>query len=118
LAWRLGLPEREFPEHELQIEAVLRWLREHEFWLLGVDNLDQPVVEAMQRWLPPGLPGHVLITSRAAIGSARLQIDPLPLEMAVSFLLSVQGRLTGRLPAQWRRQLEASPLPSSRRQPT
>src|SRR5262249_51818123 len=39
LAWRLRLPERDLPEQERQIEAVLRWLRGHERWLLVVDNL-------------------------------------------------------------------------------
>jgi hypothetical protein len=57
LSWRLGLPERDLPEQELRLEAVLRWLRAHQGWLLVVDNLDQPVLETMR--------------AVAAVGSAR-----------------------------------------------
>ncbi|MDQ6900340.1 MAG: tetratricopeptide repeat-containing protein [Candidatus Dormibacteraeota bacterium] len=92
LAWRLRLPERELPEQELQIEAVLHWLREHNRWLLVADSLDRPVVETMRHWLPPGLPGHFVITSRTALGAARLGLTPLPLEVAISFLCTRTGQ--------------------------
>jgi tetratricopeptide (TPR) repeat protein len=92
LAWRLGLPERELPEQELQIEAVLRWLREHERWLLVIDNLDQPVVDTMRHWLPSDLSGHMIITSRSPQGAVRLGLDPLPLEIASGFLLERTGQ--------------------------
>lgn len=92
LAWRLGLPEREQREQERQIEAVLRWLREHERWLLVVDNLDQPVVETMRHWLPTDLPGHLAVTSRSPQGAVRLRVEPLPLEVASDFLLRRTGK--------------------------
>jgi len=87
VAWRLELPERALPEQELQIEAVLRWLRQHNRWLLVIDNLDQPVVEAMRHWMPAGLPGHLIITSRSPQGAVRLSLQPLPMEVATDFLL-------------------------------
>src|SRR5260370_35479693 len=82
LAWRVQLPERELPEQELQIEAVLRWLRDHDRWLLVVDNLDRPVADKMRHWLPPDLPGPRIITSRSPHGSAPPAPGPLPLEVA------------------------------------
>jgi tetratricopeptide (TPR) repeat protein len=93
LAWRLRLPEREEPEQARQIEAVLRWLRQHERWLLVLDNLDQPAVRAMRHWLSPGLSGgHVLTTSRSPLGPSRLGLEPLPLGVAVGFLLDRTGQ--------------------------
>jgi tetratricopeptide (TPR) repeat protein len=92
LAWRLELPERELPEQELQIEAVMRWLRGHGRWLLVLDNLDQPVQVEARRWLAPGLAGHVLITSRFRLGTTRVNLEPLPLETASEFLLQRTGQ--------------------------
>jgi tetratricopeptide (TPR) repeat protein/transcriptional regulator with XRE-family HTH domain len=94
LAWRLGLPEREW-EQERQVEAVLRWLREHRRWLLVLDNLEPVAAEAVRRWLPPGLPGHLVATSRAPTWSAHLSLEPLPLEIAASFLLVRTGQADG-----------------------
>ena len=71
---------------------MLHWLREHPRWLLVLDNLDQPALEAMRHWLPPGLPGHVIVTSRTPLGPARLGLEPLPLEVATSFLLERTGQ--------------------------
>ena len=92
MAWRLELPELELFEQERQIEAVLRWLRAHQRWLLVVDNLDQPVVESLRHWLPNGLPGHLIITSRSPQGSARPPLRPLPLDVAVSFPSGLKGK--------------------------
>jgi tetratricopeptide (TPR) repeat protein len=92
LAWLLELPERELLEHELQIEAVLRWLRGHDRWLLVLDNLDQQVVETMRHWLPPDLPGHMIITSRSPQGSVRLGLEPLPIAVSSDFLLRRRGK--------------------------
>jgi tetratricopeptide (TPR) repeat protein/transcriptional regulator with XRE-family HTH domain len=92
LAWRLDLPEREAPEQERQIEAVLRWLRAHPGWLLVLDNVEPEAEEDAWHWLPPGLPGHILVTSRAPIGAARLRLEPLPLDVAAAFLLRRTGQ--------------------------
>jgi tetratricopeptide (TPR) repeat protein/transcriptional regulator with XRE-family HTH domain len=95
LAWRLGLPEREEPDLERQIEAVLRWLREHERWLAVLDNVEPTVTDAMGRWLPSGLPGHVVLTSRTPMWSDRLRLGPLGLETATRFLLDRTGQYDG-----------------------
>jgi tetratricopeptide (TPR) repeat protein/transcriptional regulator with XRE-family HTH domain len=92
LSWRLGLPEREEAEQERQIEAVLRWLRQHEGWLLVLDNLESVTEDAAGRWLGPGLAGHVVVTSRGPTGQVRLGLEPLPLEDSRDFLLERTGQ--------------------------
>src|SRR5215467_7582566 len=90
LAWRLALDERAEPEQERQVEAVVRWLSDHSGWLLVLDNLE-PSAPA-QQWLPPGLPGRVLVTSRTRQGPAGLHLGPLPFEVARRFLLERTGQ--------------------------
>jgi tetratricopeptide (TPR) repeat protein len=89
LAWLLNLPEHQQRDQELVIEGVIRWLRlpEHGRWLLVVDNLGEKVTEELERRLPPGLPGHVLVTSRRPIWEVRLALHPLPMDVAAGFLL-------------------------------
>lgn len=96
LAGRLGLPERTAPEQEHQIDAVLRWLRAHPGWLLVLDNLEVAVLDAQRRWLPPSLPGHVLVTSRAPGSPPRLHLEPLPHEVASRYLLHRTGQADAR----------------------
>jgi transcriptional regulator with XRE-family HTH domain len=92
LAGRLALPERTAPEQEIQIEAVLRWLRAHPRWLLVLDNLEPGVLDTQRQLLPPGLPGHLLITSRAPAPPPRLCLEPLPHRVASRYLLDRTGQ--------------------------
>ncbi len=111
LAWRLGLPERDLAEQDLQVEAVFRWLREHRDWLLVIDNVDEPpVVEAVRSWLPPGLSGRVLVTSRSPIWNATLEVEPLPEEVAASFLIERTGQRDGRVATALAARLGSLPL--------
>jgi Tfp pilus assembly protein PilF/transcriptional regulator with XRE-family HTH domain len=96
LAWRLDLPERTEAEQEVQIEAVLDWLREHPHWLLVLDNLESGVVDGARRWLPPDLPGHLLITSRTPGPPPRLSLEPLPHQVASRYLLDRTGQADAR----------------------
>ncbi|HEY4025222.1 MAG TPA: helix-turn-helix transcriptional regulator [Candidatus Dormibacteraeota bacterium] len=91
LAWRLRLPERETRRQERQIDAVLVWMRAHERWLLVLDDVAPTSTEAVRRWLPPGLPGHLLVTSRTPMWSARVGLEPLPPDVAGRFLLDRTG---------------------------
>ncbi len=62
LTGELGLPEADAAESEVRVQAVKRWLEQHEGWLLVFDNATEP--EAIRHYLPQGQAGHVIITSR------------------------------------------------------
>jgi tetratricopeptide (TPR) repeat protein len=96
LTWRLGLPEREELDQERQVEAALRWLREHPAWLLVLDNLEPAVAAAVEQWLPSGLPGHVLASSRTPAWSVRLRLEPLSPEGATRLLMERTGQTDDR----------------------
>jgi tetratricopeptide (TPR) repeat protein len=90
LAPRLGLPV----ETELGATAakVVEALRRRAGWLLVFDNAEDPAV--VGRFLPAGSGGHVLVTSRnPAFGQlgAKVDVDILPAEEAVAFLLARSG---------------------------
>ncbi|MFY9825141.1 MAG: tetratricopeptide repeat protein [Thermoanaerobaculia bacterium] len=95
---RLGLPglaPGPSRSQEENVAAVLAWLREHDRWLLILDNVDTPeAAEAVQDLLPRLTSGHVLITSRRREWSAEIQsqfLGTLTLEEAVQFLLQRTG---------------------------
>jgi tetratricopeptide (TPR) repeat protein len=91
---RLGLPGLvPVPSHtqEEEVTAVLVWLREHDRWLLILDNVDSDeAAEAVRKILPQLQGGHVLITSRRRNWPASIRKQPLdelgPVE-ATAFLL-------------------------------
>jgi transcriptional regulator with XRE-family HTH domain/tetratricopeptide (TPR) repeat protein len=110
LAWRLGLPERTRKEQEHQIEAVLRWLGCHRRWLLVLDNVEPETKEAVAHWLPPGLGGRLLLTSRTPMWSVRLHLQPLPLKVATRLLLERTGQTDVRAARTVARTLGCLPL--------
>jgi tetratricopeptide (TPR) repeat protein len=90
LAAELGLESMTEPE-QLQAQ-VHRALQGRAGWLLVFDNADQ--VDALRPWLPsmplrPGVPGHVIVTTRrggfGVLGEV-LKVDVLDLEVAVELL--------------------------------
>jgi hypothetical protein len=93
----LSLPEKAATEQDVQVEAALRWLREHPGWLLILDAADtRAASEAVEQMLPGLAGGHVLITSRMRDWSGA--VDPLELgvlepDAAEAFLLErTRGR--------------------------
>ena len=93
LADRLGLPEAGAQDQRLAVAAALRWLGEHDGWLLVLDNAERP--EDVRPYLPRPQRGHVLVTSRyrAWGGLARaVETPPLPEAEAVQFLLKRTGQ--------------------------
>jgi tetratricopeptide (TPR) repeat protein len=111
LAWLLALPERDAPEHERQVAAVLDWLRAHPHWLLVLDNLEPSGRGAVRRWLPPDLPGHVVATSREHTWPAsRLRLEPLTVDVATRFLLERAGEDDARAAADVAERLGRLPL--------
>jgi NB-ARC domain len=80
LAGVLDLPEVSVKEQDVQTDAVLRWLKGHERWLLIADNADtEEAARALRDHLRPNLGGHVLVTSR--LGRWPINITRLPLEV-------------------------------------
>jgi len=90
LCHRLGLSAGELPDQQRQVDAVLDWLRGHRRWLLVFDNVE-PGTEELVR-LPPGLPGHVVVTSQTPMWPVRLAVGVLPRDVAGRFLLERTGQ--------------------------
>ena len=92
----LNLPESKAPAQEETVAAVLRWLREHDRWLLILDNVDtQEAKEAVLKVLPSLSTGRVLITSRVREWPPSVQRQPLEtlsLDEAKKFLLERTAR--------------------------
>ncbi len=87
LAPRLGLAVE--PELEATAAGVVEALGRRPGWLLVFDNAEDPQV--VGRFLPAGTDGQVLVTSRnPAFGQlgARVEVEVLPAEEAVAFLLA------------------------------
>jgi TIR domain len=90
----LNLPEQGEQESARIVTAVKNWLQIHGNWLLILDNADD--LTLARDFLPPSMSGHVLITTRAhATGrfAHRLEVDVLPSEQGMLFLLRRAGRL-------------------------
>ena len=87
----LALPEADAREQDVQVEAVARWLRENDGWLLIFDSADNAeAVDAITTILPPAPGGHVIVTSRRTQwppAFSELPIEELPTEAAADFLL-------------------------------
>jgi tetratricopeptide (TPR) repeat protein len=87
----LNLPEHEEASEESSIASVLRWLREHDRWLVILDNVDTKEAEkAVLEILPSFSRGRVLITSRLREWPPSVLRQPLEIlspEEAQRFLL-------------------------------
>ena len=108
LAAALGLPKTDSPDQA--VNAVKGWLGQNRKWLLIFDNAQDP--DALNRFLPQGGGGHVLITSRNPNWGGLAKVLPVevfePAE-AVDFIFrrtnqddqasaEALARETGRLP--------------------
>jgi tetratricopeptide (TPR) repeat protein len=91
LAAILNLPEAAATQQEVKVQALLDWLRSHQRWLLILDNADtKEAQDAVLKLLPPGLHGHIIVTSRLAdwpVGYEDLEVFVLPEPAAKEFLL-------------------------------
>ena len=87
----LDLPEQDAKEERARYHAVLRWLRDHQGWLVILDNVDtSEAAEAVEALVGSLQGGTVLITSRLADWSSEipaLELDELVESAAVEFLL-------------------------------
>ncbi len=79
LAELLNLPERREHDQQLVVEAVKRWLCNHDGWLLILDNVED--VTLVTDVLPLECKGHTLLTTRSqATGQVAQRIDVVPME--------------------------------------
>jgi tetratricopeptide (TPR) repeat protein len=87
----LNLPEYKAAAQEESAAAVLRWLREHDRWLLILDNVDtKETGQAVVKMVPSLSAGRVLITSRIRDWPATIRrqpIETLSLDEAQRFIL-------------------------------
>jgi hypothetical protein len=114
LARQLGLDPAPDPE-TLRVQ-VHEQLRQVPGWLLVFDNADQ--VEDIRAWLPggpllPGIPGHVIVTTRrggfAALGQV-MELDVIDLPAAVALLRTRVPHLPGKIGEQIAEELGQLPL--------
>lgn len=63
LARLLNLPEKDVPDQKITMQAVKRWLEQHDQWLLIFDNADD--LTLADDFCPRGGKGHILLTTRA-----------------------------------------------------
>jgi tetratricopeptide (TPR) repeat protein len=93
----LNLPERQAPQEDEVVGAVLRWLQQEQGWLLILDNVDtQEAAAAVSELLPRLAAGHVLVTSRWTRWGPTLRaeaLETLAAEEAMRFLVE---RTAGR----------------------
>ena len=86
----LRLPELTDEKLDSRISAVKLWLRTHQRWLLIFDSADSwDCIETIRGLTPPGLLGHIIITSRIAewpVAFSPVVVDTLSEKEAVEFL--------------------------------
>lgn len=89
IATLLHLPAASKPLEPSQVmRALLRWLRQHQRWLLILDNVQEEV--DVSELLAAAGTGHILLTTRAkAIAEliSNIELDGLPPEEGALFLL-------------------------------
>lgn len=94
----LKLPEREAKEQDVQLNAVLKWLKDQQRWLLILDNVDDDkAATAVEKRIALLKTGHILVTSRMSRGAwlhfgEPVELDVLEKTVAKNFLLD---RTTG-----------------------
>ena len=61
----LSLPAAQYSGVDDSVESVLQWISFlQEEWLIVFDNADSPPPEVVEKFIPPGNSGNILITSR------------------------------------------------------
>ncbi len=88
IAYQLHLPEKEEQDQSRIVDAVMRWLRKHDHWLLILDNIED--LEVAAPFIPTSGRGHILLTTRAqALGeiAKRIEVQKRQPEIGALFLL-------------------------------
>src|SRR6266516_4467391 len=88
IAHLLNLPEKQEQEQHLIIEAGKRWFKNHDGWLLILDNADD--LEMVRSFIPTDGQGYILLTTRAQATrriARRIEIEEMNVEEGALFLL-------------------------------
>lgn len=86
LATLLQLPERYQSNQRVVVAAVMRWLRDHDQWLLIFDNVED--MNAVNTFIPTATRGHILLTTRSqATGQIAQPIEIEKMSVDVGALL-------------------------------
>ena len=96
----LDLPEKDVPDLDARVAAVIRWLLTNPGWLLIIDNVDdESAASAVRAFLDQvsGGEGHVLLTSRLSDWGHMvepLELDLLSIDAAMELLRESTPRRT------------------------
>src|SRR5579859_4007527 len=88
IARELGLPEAGEADAQRAVQAVMRWLATEHGWLLALDNIEEYAL--MQRFIPPGSQGHILLTTQARASGTyaqAIELEKLTREEGARLLL-------------------------------
>lgn len=96
LAELLELPERSEEDQRKVVASVLRWLGQHQNWLLVFDNVED--LALLKPFLPASGQGALLITTRLRALEAvaqSIELPPMSREEGLAFLLARARRQPG-----------------------
>src|SRR5579875_3001437 len=96
LAEVLELPERSEEDQRKVVASVLRWLGQHQNWLLVFDNVED--LALLKPFLPASGQGALLITTRLRALEAvaqSIELPPMSREEGLAFLLARARRQPG-----------------------
>src|SRR6266702_608813 len=88
IAHLLNLLEKLEQEQHLIVEAVKRWFKTHDGWLLILDNADD--LEMVRGFIPTDGQGYILLTTRAQATrriARRIEIEEMNVDEGALFLL-------------------------------
>jgi tetratricopeptide (TPR) repeat protein len=92
IARAFALPQQDYHEQEVVVQAVKAWLETATHWLLILDNADRP--EIFSAFLPRNPRGQILIITRAqnpGFPGQLVSVDPFTPEEGARFLLQRAG---------------------------
>lgn len=99
LAAPLNLPEKDLPDQERMVEAVKRWLNDHQNWLLIFDNIEE--LSILNNFIPPGSKGFILLTTRTQSTRTfahRISLEPMEPDEGALLLLRRSVRIECEAP--------------------
>ena len=88
VATLLNLVEKQEKDQNQIVTSVIRWLNNHNNWLLIFDNVEEAAL--LKRFLPTPRQGSILLTSRMrtpGMAAESLEVSQMSLEVGIRFLL-------------------------------